>query len=165
MLKETAQQARERITSQFLLQADRMGYTVLARLSGYRLEVLDREEGKRLVVSIVPSSFDYYEYRLHRGKQRFDALVVALHDAVVPVQVIDMHSSLVRSPGDRPALSPRPGARRRTRTEKRLVLSQVILWTDEGMNAVATMPLRMRQRYLREARWYTLGRVGRPFAS
>lgn len=158
--------AREEAVSQFLIQVGRLGYDIEKRFSLYKFLVKDSADwrGKTLVALVLPTSFDFYTYRLQKNR-KFELLIVQRHNAVVPVNVVDMRTSTKYFPGDHVDDLMREHIRRRTTDEKALLLSQIIAGTSEGEKAVAAMPLRMRQRYLKEAKTYLRGRIGRPFTS
>jgi len=157
---------REKAAYQFVIQASRLGYEVKKRLSPYKYLVQDKDDWreKMLTVIVLPTSFDFYQYRLHKSK-KFDMLVVQRHNAILPVEVVDMETSMKYAPGDSVERAMRENAKRRNDDEKALLLSQIICGAQAGSKAVEEMPDRMRQRYLKEARAYLRGRVGRPFAS
>lgn len=156
---------REEAAFQFYIQAGRLGYTISRRISPYKFLVKDEDDwrGKEYIAIVLPCSFDYYTYRLYRNT--FDLLIVQRHNAVVPVNVIDMNTSTKYFPGDRVDELMRENIKRRNKDEKALLLSQIIAGTNDGKQALSAMPTRMRQRYLKEAKAYLHGRVGRPFAS
>jgi len=158
--------AREQAAYQFQIQAGRLGYAIEKRLSPYKFAVKDLDDyrGKVYTAIVLPVTFDFYTYRLHKS-HRFDLLIVQRHNAIVPINVIDMETSIKYFPGDRVDTLMREQIKRRTADEKALVLSQIITGTKDGKQALAAMNPRMRQRYLKEAKEYLRGRIGRPFAS
>jgi len=114
---------------------------------------------------VLPETFDYYTYRLFRTKKKFDLLIVQRHNAIVPVDVVDMATGSKYFPGDKIDHVMREQIKRRNADEKALLLSQIIAGARDGKQALREMSSRMRQRYLKEAKDYLRGRVGRPFAS
>lgn len=157
---------REQASYQFRVQSERLGYSILKRLAPYKMQVKDMQDfySKPMTAVILPTSFDYYTYRLHRSKP-FDLLIVQRHNAIVPVDVVDMLSSKRYFPGTNIDDLMRANRKRRNTDEKALLLSQIITGTPAGQTALASMSLRMRQRYLKEAKIYLGGRIGRPFTS
>jgi hypothetical protein len=157
---------REQAAYQFHIQAGRLGYRIIKRISPYKFRIVDIDDfwKQELVAIVLPTSFDFYTYRLFK-RQKFDILVVQRHNAIVPVNVIDMDTSIKYFPGDHVDKTMRENIKRRNADEKAFLLSQIIAGTKEGKATVESMPGRMRRRYLREARSYLKGPVGRPFAS
>lgn len=157
---------REKAAYQFSIQAGRLGYAIMERLSPYKylIKDLDDYQGTLYTALVLPETFDFYTYRLRKSKP-FDLLIVQRHNAIVPVNVIDMDTSAKYFPGDKVDAPMRANIKRRNADEKALVLSQIICGTKEGRQVIAQMPERMRQRYVKEAQSYLRGRVGRPFAS
>lgn len=160
-------QDREAAAHQFFIRSAGLGYTVVHRLSPYKFAVQDVDDWRStpLTAIVLPETFDYYAYRLFRTKKKFDLLVVQRHNAIVPVNVIDMKSGSKYFPGDKIDDLMRATIKRRNADEKALLLSQVIAGANDGRQALQAMSPRMRQRYLKEAQGYLRGRVGRPFAS
>lgn len=157
---------REKAAYQFELQAPRLGYRIEKRVSSYKFRLCDLDDvyKHQMTAIILPDSFDFYTYRLLKSRT-FDILVVQHHNAVVPVNVIDLDTSIKYYPGDKVSQAMRENARRRNSEEKKLLLSQILLGTNDGKEALAKMQLRNRQKYLKEADSYLQGRVGRPFSS
>ncbi len=157
---------REKAAYQFQIQAERLGYAILKRISPYKYQVKDVEDYRGTIYTAIalPVTFDFFTYRLYKHT-KFELLFVQHHNAVVPVNVIDMQTSMKYFPGDRIDGLMRENIKRRKPDEKALMLSQIITGNKEGKQIVAEMPPRMRQRYLKEAKEYLHGRVGRPFAS
>jgi hypothetical protein len=155
---------REQAAYQFQIQAGRLGYGVLKRLSPYTYLVKDVDDYKGTISTaiVLPVSFDFYTYRMQKSAA-FDVLIVQRHNAIVPVNVIDMKTSMKYFPGDRIDAVMREHAKRRNADEKALLLSQIITGTKDGQRLLHDMSPRMRQRYLKEAQGYLRGRVGRPF--
>src|SRR5205814_1407835 len=89
----TERQVREAAAYQFELQAARLGFSVLQKLTNYRYVLRDNTRGCELVAITLACTFDFYEYRLNKGKQRIDLLIVQEHDAVAPIPVVSMEDS------------------------------------------------------------------------
>ncbi len=156
--------AREKAAYQFEIQAARLDLPVLRRLPNYRYVVRDDIQGGELTAMVLANTFDFYEYRLNRGKQRVDLLIVQHHNAVVPIRVISLDKSEEFAPGTAPALV-RSGAKRPNHDEMVLLVSKLLLGTASAQEELAKMPSRTRQRYLQRCNEYLGPRVGRPVAS
>lgn len=161
-----ARAEREKAAYQFRIQAGRLGYGIIKRVSPYKFVICDLDDFYRqeFTAIVLPTTFDFYTYRLFKSRN-FDLLIVQRHNAVVPVNVVDMDTSLKYFPGDKVDHIMRENIKRRNIDEKRLLLSQIIAGTKDGKEALKAMQERNRQKYLREAQSYLKGRVGRPFAS
>ncbi len=155
---------REQAVYQFELQAHRLGFSVLARLTNYRYVVRDVTKGTELTAVVLGNTFDFYAYRLNRGKQRADLIVVQHHDAVAPVKVISMGESREFEPGTPPALT-RSTRQRRNQEEMKVFVSSLLVGSKQAAAELQTMPPRTRQRYLAMRDALLKPRVGRPFAS
>ena len=160
----TERQKREAAAYQFELQASKLDFTVMQRLTNYRYVVRDNRSQNVLTCMVLAETFDYYEYRLNRGKKRVDLLVVQFHNAVVPVRVLCFSDDREYDEGKAPDMN-RENAQRRNRHETALVISQLVLGTQSAQEALDAMPLRMRQRYLQKRDEYLKPRIGRPWAS
>lgn len=162
----TSRSEREQAAYQFRIQAERLSYAIDKRLSPYKFLVTDLNDfyKQQYTVIVLPESFDFYTYRLFKHR-KFDILVVQKHNAIVPVNVVDMETSKKYFPGDKVDKAMRDNIKRRKPDEKAFLLSQIIAGTTGGKEIIANMPDRMRQRYLKEAKSYLKGPVGRPFAS
>ena len=158
-------EARRESAYQFHLHARRLGYRIVKRISAYKYVLQDIDDffNAEMVAIILPTSFDAYVYRLLKH-HNFDLLIVQEHNAVVPATVLSMKTGIKYAPGD-VDMSIRPDAKRRTEDEKKLLLSQIIVGTKDGRAALASMPARMRQRYVREAKSFLKSPVGRPLFS
>lgn len=157
---------REKAAYQFRIQSERIGYSIEKRVSPYKFQLIDLAEiyRQQLVAVVLPETFDFYTYRLFKHR-KYDLLIVQRHNAVVPVNVVDMETGIKYFPGDKVDHIMREQIKRRNADEKRLLLSQIITGAHEGNMALQAMSLRMRQRYKHEADSYLRGRIGRPFAS
>ncbi len=160
-------QDREAAAYQFSIQVAGLGYEIVSRLSPYKFAIRDVDDWRDapLIAIVLPETFDYYTYRLFRTKKKFDLLIVQRHNAIVPVDVVDMATGSKYFPGDKIDNVMREQIKRRNADEKALLLSQIIAGARDGKQALREMSSRMRQRYLKEAKDYLRGRVGRPFAS
>ncbi len=160
----TERQRREAAAYQFEIQADRLCLSVKQRLTNFRYVVHDHLKDTDLTCIVLAETFDYYEYRLNRGKKRVDLLIVQKHNAVVPVRVLCLDDDREYDVGKAPEVN-RENAQRRNRHEVMLVISQLLLGTQSAQDALDAMPARMRQRYLQKRDEYLKPRVGRPWAS
>jgi hypothetical protein len=165
MDSRTGRQRREQAAYHFELQAERLYLSVLQRLTNYRYRVRDTLRGVELTAMVLSHTFDFYEYRLNKGKQRVDLLIVQQHNAVVPLPVLCLADSRFYDPGQPPATTARPGARRRNAEERRLLLSKLLLGLESATDELARLSPRSRRRYATLCREYLKPRVGRPWAS
>src|SRR5450432_3449003 len=96
-------QDREAAAYQFSIRAGGLGYEMVGRVSPYKFVVKDVDDwrGTPITAIILPQTFDYYTYRLFRSTKKFDLLIVQRHNAIVPVNVIDMKTGAKYFPGDR----------------------------------------------------------------
>ena len=160
----TERQIREAAAYQFELQAERLYLSVQKRLTNFRYLVKDHLKGVELVAMVLASSFDFYEYRLNRGKQRVDLLIVQRHNAVVPIRCIALDTSTEHDPGQPPAYQ-REHRKRPTHDEVLLMVSKLILGVESAVEELQKMEPRTRQRYLQRRNAYLKPRIGRPWAS
>jgi hypothetical protein len=163
-MKITEKQMRDGAAYQFELQAHKLFLHVIQRLPNFKYLLRDELKETNITAIILAESFDYYEYRLHRGRGRVSLLIVQEHNAVVPVDVLELRSGIVFDAGQAPTFD-RESKKRRNYREKKLLLSHLLLETERGQQELQQMGERTRQRYLREKRAYLTPRVGRPIAS
>jgi hypothetical protein len=162
--RQTERQKREAAAYQFELQADKLYLAVCKRLTNYRYVIHDETKDKELTAMVLCSSWDFYEYRLNRGKQRIDLLVVQRHNAVVPLPVLSLETSREYTPGTVPDIG-RAHARKPNHEETMLLVSKLLLGLDGVEIELERMAPRTRQRYLQRCKTYLRPRVGRPWAS
>jgi hypothetical protein len=118
-----------------------------------------------MLAMVLACTFDFYEYRLNRGKQRVDILIVQSHDAVAPIPVVSMSESREYQPGKAPDTEPRATRQRRNQEEMRLFISMLLVGSKDAQAELDTLPARTKQRYLSKRDSYLKPRVGRPWAS
>ncbi len=157
--------AREQAAYQFELLADRIGLAVTRKLPNYRYIVHDEQEGQDYTAIVLPASFDFYEFRLHKGQRRADLLIVQRHNAAVPLRVMCLEDVTVYAPLDLPTGIERPDRKRRNQEEVRLLVSKLLLNFESAQAELAQMRPRTRQWYEALASHYLRGRIGRPWAS
>ena len=155
---------REQAAYQFEQEALRLGFTVEQTLRNYRYVVRDTRTDTQYTAMILPSSFDYYEYRLNRGKRRVSLLIVQRHNAVVPLPVVSLSQVYLFEPLEVPTLH-RAESKRRNHEEAMLLLSKLIMNFESAWEELGRMSERSRQRYERLKDHYLKGRIGRPWAS
>lgn len=156
---------REGTAYQFEQELIRLGFTVVQALTNYRYLMRDNKTGKQYTGMVLPTSFDYYEFRLNRGKRRIDLLIVQRHNAVVPVDVLSLTEVELFEPLAVPDLT-RKDSKRRSHEEANLLLSKLLLNFESAWEEVnERMSDRQRQRYERLVKEYNKGRIGRPWAS
>jgi hypothetical protein len=113
---------------------------------------------------VLCSSWDFYEYRLNRGKQRIDLLVVQRHNAVVPLPVLSLETSREYTPGTVPDIG-RAHAKKPNHEETMLLVSKLLLGIDGAEAELAQLSPRSQQRYKQRCKAYLRPRQGRPWAS
>src|SRR5438270_11401593 len=102
---------------------------------------------------VLAESFDFYEYRIHKSRTRVQLLICQEHNAVLPIESVEMKTGEVYEPGQSPKLE-RQQKQRRNQDEKKLLLSHLLLETQRGENELRSMEPRNRQRYLKKKREY-----------
>jgi hypothetical protein len=162
--RRTERQQREAAAYQFELQADKLYLAISKRLTNYRYVIQDEAKGQELTAMVLCSSWDFYEYRLNRGKQRIDLLVVQRHNAVVPLPVLSLETSREYTPGTVPDIG-RAHARKPNHEETMLLVSKLLLGIDGVEAELAQLSPRSQQRYKQRCKHYLRPRVGRPWAS
>ena len=162
--RRTERQQREAAAYQFELQADKLYLAISKRLSNYRYVIQDEAKGQELTAMVLCSSWDFYEYRLNRGKQRIDLLVVQRHNAVVPLPVLSLETNREYTLGSVPDIG-RFNARKPNHEETMLLVSKLLLGVDGVEAELATLSLRSQQRYKQRCKAYLSSRQGRPWAS
>jgi len=156
---------RKRAAYQFELEQVRLGFAVVQCLTNYRYVVRDQETGRDYTAMVLPCSFDFYEYRLNRGKRRIDMLIVARHNAVVPVRVLSLENVTSYAPLAEPAAIEREQRARRNHEETALLVSKLLLNFESAWQELKAMPVRTRQRYVERCNTYLSPKIGRPWAS
>src|SRR5258706_11145824 len=164
MERRTERQKREEAAYQFELQADKLYLSVHQRLTNYRYVIQDETKGKELTAMVLCNSWDFYEYRLNRGKQRIDLLIVQRHNAVVPLPVLSLEASREYTPGNVPELG-RANAKKPNHEETMLLASKLLLGIEGGEAELQKLSPRSQQRYKQRCRQYLRPRTGRPWAS
>ena len=164
MERQTERQKREAAAYQFELQANKLYLSICRRLPNYRYIIQDETKPGELTALVLASTWDYYEYRLNRGKHRIDLLIVQHHNAVVPLPVISLDTGKEYTPGAVPEIR-RANAKRPNREETLLLVSKLLLGLDGVEQELGRMPARTRQRYLQRCKTYLQPRPGRPWAS
>ena len=160
----TIKEVREQLARQFEIESIRLGYVVEQRLTNFRYLVTDSMSGKRYKAVVLPTSFDFYEFRLNSGKARFDLLIVEKHNAAVPVRVLSLTLVTSYEPLVVPCIE-RSNRQRRSREEMQLLLSKLLLNFESAWDEVEHMSHRHRQRFLQLRDDYLKPRIGRPWAS
>lgn len=156
--------AREQAAYQFELLTVRLGYAVVRTMSNYRYVVRDTQTEQEYTAMVLPCSFDFYECRLNRGKQRVNLLIVQKHNAVVPIRVVCLGDVTSYAPLDVPAIE-RTDRQRRNHEETMLFTSKLLLNFESAKQELQHMPVRTQQRYLQRCETYLKAKVGRPMAS
>ena len=164
MERQTERQKREAAAYQFELQANKLYLSICRRLPNYRYIIQDETKPGELTALVLASTWDYYEYRLNRGKHRIDLLIVQHHNAVVPLPVISLDTGKEYTPGAVPELR-RANAKKPNHEETMLLVSKLILGIDGVEQELAGLHPRTRQRYLQRCKAYLAPRPGRPWAS
>src|SRR5260221_852513 len=135
------------IAYQFELESIRLGFTVEKPLTNYRYIVRDNKSGDQYTAMILPTTFDFYTFRLNRGQCRIDLLIVERHNAAVPIRVISLSQVTSYAPLDVPAIE-REERKRRNHEESMLLVSKLLLNFESAWAELENMPPRTRQYYL-----------------
>jgi hypothetical protein len=156
---------RAALAYQFEQEVIRLQVRIEERYTNFRYTLFDLRTGNTIGLAILlPSTFDYYEFRLNVTKVKYDMLIVARHNAVVPVQVLDLETVYNYAALEAPTLT-RPGAKQRSKEEANLLLSKYILNFESATEELSTMDIRTRQRYVVKRNEYLKARRGRPWSS
>lgn len=155
---------REQVAYEFELQSARLQFSIVATLRNYRYKLFDERHMREVVAIVLPESFDYYRLRLNHGQHRVDLVIVQRHNAMLPIRCVSMEESHEYAAHSLPRWT-RPNAKRRNSEEVNLFVSQLLLGVKKAYAELERMPLRTRQRYLRQRNQYLRPRVGRPWAS
>ena len=161
MLSE--RQRRVAVMRQFELQMPKYPLKILERLTNFRYRMFEQERNQEMLATVLASSWDFYEHRLNLSKHGFSMIICQKHNAAVPLFVLELDTGVLYEPGAVP--DTRPGRKRRTPDEMRILISQIIIGTHSGMEELHNMPDRTRQRYLQLRELYLQPKVGRPWAS
>lgn len=160
-------QEREELTAQLLHMQSRLQVRVERALGSYRFLVRDTTPGGRIYNALIlPTSWHYYECRLNitsEQERQVDMLIVARHNAVVPVVVLELENVMAWSPLAVPELA-RDASKRRNGEEANLLLSKYILNFEGAREELDKMTARTRQRYNKRRAQYLKRRPGRPWA-
>lgn len=159
-----ARAARARVAAQFELEAVRLGLSLVRTLSHGRYLLYDPDVGRELVALVLVCSADFFEYRVNLQRRRLDLLVVARHNAVVPLRVVSLSQVMSYPPLTVPTIE-RTGRKHRNHEEVMLLVSKLLLNFESAWQEVNAMPQRTRQWYLQQRDRYLQPRVGRPWAS
>jgi hypothetical protein len=155
---------RAQVARRFELESGRLALAVQGVSSNFRYVVRDLESGRQYNAVVLPTTFDFYEFRLHIGERNIDMLIVERHNAVVPVHVASLSQITVYEPLAVPVLQ-RDNAQRRNSEESNLLLSKLLLNFESAHAELQELTTRTRQRYQRKVEAYLLNKVGRPWAS
>ncbi len=159
-------QRRLAVTRQFELQMPKYPLQIIERLTNFRYRVFEQERGIEMLATVLASSFDFYEHRLNLAKNGFTLIVCQKHNAAVPLWTLELDTGAMYDPGTINALGRPQGSRkRRTADEQCILISQIILGAQAGMEELEDMPERTRQRYLAMRAAYLQPKIGRPWAS
>jgi hypothetical protein len=158
------QPTRAQVARRFELESMRLALAVEGIRTNHRYTLRDTRNGREYNALVLPSTFDFYEYRLNIGKQKFDMLIVEHHNAVVPVSVVSLSDITVYEPLA-PPVQQRETAKRRNHDEANLLLAKLLLNFESAHAELAQMTARTRQRYEQRVATYLTAKVGRPWAS
>src|SRR5947209_5264777 len=128
-MKSTEKQMREQAAYQFELQSHKLFLHVIQRLPNFKYLLRDELKETTITAIVLAESFDYYEYRLHRGRGRVSLLIVQDHNAIVPIECLELRTGTVFEPGQSPNIE-RDHHKRRNKAEKKLLLSNLLLETE-----------------------------------
>src|SRR5258708_10386738 len=131
-MKFTERQQREAASYQFELQAHKLYLSIVKRLPNYRFMLLDEIAPLSPIHAMaLVQSFDFYEYRLNHGRARIDLLIVQEHNAVVPIDCLELKTGTIYHAGQAPAME-RDTRKRRNQDEKKLLVSHLLLGTEHA---------------------------------
>lgn len=165
MQELTERQERQNIMYQFEMQLHKKtGYAIERRFSNYRYLLRDDVQQRQRRAIVLVSSWQYYEYRLHRGRWAVDLLIVKRHNAVVPCSVLELETGIESRPGKVPAIE-RSQRTRRNREEVKLFVSKLLIGLDGADKELEAMTPRTQRRYLALLNQYLRPRTGRPWTS
>ena len=161
-------QQRQQAAQQFELESLRLGYVVERSLTNFRYLVREAKRkgkgGEPQIAMVLPTSFDFYEYRLNSAKRRVNVLIVQKHNAVVPLKVVSLSQVTSYDPLFVPNIE-REERQRRNHEEAMLFVSKLLLNFESAWEELKDMSDRSQQRYIRLRNEYLKPRVGRPWAS
>jgi hypothetical protein len=157
-------QRRLAVAYQFEMQAAKLGFSIVSKRGAYGYTVRDKGKGKHLTACVLPCTFDFYEYRLSKGKKQPDLLIVQEHDALAPVRVLCLRTGRLYDPAVS-ALAERPDRQRRSKAEVKQLVSGLLIGDRGALAALTEMPARTQQYYQAKCNEYLRGRIGRPWAS
>ena len=157
---------REQCATQFKHELIRLSLTVEQELANFRYILHDRVENRKYTAIVLPTSFDYFEYRLNVGKKGIDMLIVGRHNAAVPIHVLSLETITKYAPLDAPSPEQlRMTRKRNSREDANLLLSKYILNFESAKEELAQMTPRSQQRYKLRRAEYLKPKVGRPLTS
>jgi hypothetical protein len=157
-------QKRLAVAYQFEMQAAKLGFSIVGKRGGYAFTVRDKGKGKHLSACVLSCTFDFYEFRLAKGKRTPDLLIVQEHDALAPVRVLCLSTGRLYDPAVG-ALTERENRQRRNQAEVKQLISGVLIGDRGALAALKDMPARTRQYYQAKCNDLLRGRVGRPWAT
>ena len=155
------EEKRKQLALQFQQECFRLQMKIV-RMSGNFLFVI-HDNGREYRALILPTTFDYYEYRLNVGKVRVDMLIVERHNAVVPITVTSLQDVTTWEPLAAPDLG-RESRAKNNKDDAHLLLSKYILNFEGAYEELARMNPRSRRRYNQRRAQYLKKKRGRPLA-
>jgi hypothetical protein len=164
-MQQTPRQQRQQVRYQFEMQLRKLGgLEIRERYTCYRYLLHDEVQQRERKAMILSTSWDFYEYRVHRSRWKADLLIVQRHNAVVPCAVLELETGIEHRPGKVPDIE-RPQRIHRNHEEVLLFVSKLLIGLEGAYTELRGMPPRTRQYYTALAQRYLRPRVGRPWAS
>lgn len=165
MQEVTERQQRRNVMYQFEMQLRKLtGYTIKQRFSNYRYLLFDDVQQRERRAIVLATSWQFYEYRLHRGNWFVDLLIVQRHNAVVPCSVLELATGVEHRPGSVPEIE-RKQRTRRNQEEVKLFLSKLLIGLEGAEKELHAMAPRTQRRYTALLHRYLAPRLGRPWVS
>lgn len=162
-------QRRAIVARQFEMQLPKFPLQLVERITNYRYRIFDKIRKEEMLVTVLASSFDFYEYRMNLHKYGVSLIICQHHNASLPMWVLELDTAMMYKPVAVPVLPVRevPAGKkmRRTQDEMKVLLSQLITGVDSAYDELKKMPLRSKQRYLELRTRYLKTKVGRPWLS
>jgi hypothetical protein len=160
-------QKRTSVMRQFELQMPKYPLKILERLTNFRYRMFEEERQIEMLATVLAFSFDFYEHRLNLTKHGFNLIVCQRHNAALPLFTLELDSQVMYEPGTVPDSRSIPDGKRKRRTpdERKILISQIIIGSESGMDELENVSDRTRRRYLELREQYLQPKTGRPWAS
>jgi len=148
---------REGLVMLLIQQAARLGIQQLdAYPGGSSYSFAIRCQGRSYHALILMRSSDYWEKRIHMGKDAPDLLIVWLHDSCVPVAVLALRTGDWDQPYSHAQVT------QRNRYTARIIVGQLLCGLQAAYDEIAQFPEGTRYRYLAKVAALSKRKRGRP---